>query len=629
MFPPPQSSAGLAPIAPAPVSMSHPHASTMAPPIHHATTQTGMAPVMYPPTWQQQGVQHVPSQARQPPTNPMAITRPSVHKQNFAAAKNQSACSSALQQVYLSAANSVMQCCNGGFTEQTPLAPPSCDKAAAVASQEAKNLQKICGNQVPTETTEEKKVIDSKAKLEAMSSLSDNTGNRKTKTAIVASALVATSDGSKSRLSTNPVSASLSKSHTSAVTLTTPRPRLFDEAQYQASAAHKSASAPNLSEMPDFLSAFDKINAGQQHQQQSSAATGRSSVSGHHENTTGNQFSPPFTSKSFDDLHRFLGKDLSPVSAPRSLSVEVPISRGMPVIPMPSPYKAPEQLPAPAAPKLTPKPSAEQYFENLKQIGRNYASREGEQFKPPYSSMLSEAYTEAIEKMKKPEAKIDAKGPDAYYVFAQQSVLAAGQHAAYTMAEDDSMPRKDVPTLELPPSVKDGRVNATSNNVEGQESSSAPGLSREQLSQTSRIIALKAMYQDGVFRNAPSSAGAQQVNLDLNDGITTNPYHSSLPATMLPTTNMVREPSNVSRNASSVESDGSRTTNTIEGGQTTLSDTTINDSSSSSNDSDGNNSDGPSYYPNDKRSRISFNLEVNKKPRRESSREETPRAHII
>jgi hypothetical protein len=72
-----------------------------------------------------------------------------------------------------------------------------------------------------------------------------------------------------------------------------------------------------LHEVPDFLAGFDKVAARMKSEDPSSEDAKSSLLHRLEEGT--NQFSPTFTSRSFDDFHRFLGKGLDPLDSPGRL----------------------------------------------------------------------------------------------------------------------------------------------------------------------------------------------------------------------------------------------------------------------------------------------------------------------
>jgi hypothetical protein len=116
-----------------------------------------------------------------------------------------------------------------------------------------------------------------------------------------------------------PQATSIGASHTSQVRSTkqadvglpVPAPALSWAPSVSAKHGHAngpSCAAPETNALPDFLTGFDKVTSNPKH----GAAQGKPTIDA--PPTGGNpQYSPPFTSRSFDDFHRLLGNDLSPL----------------------------------------------------------------------------------------------------------------------------------------------------------------------------------------------------------------------------------------------------------------------------------------------------------------------------
>ena len=213
----------------------------------------------------------------------------------------------------------------------------------------------------------------------------------------------------------------------------------------QALTAHMPVKA---CEIPDFLSGFDKV-AGQMNSQALAV-----------DPTT--QHSPTFTSKSFDDFHRFLGKDLSPLTSTKKGSVD---TNELPKIPNPETAPNPSTTgvvyPSVGPPSLAnamvvatspvttsvmackPTTAPVGLMQNLQSNvgslstenqfvpGSQQARPSSEQILPNpttvdhNSALLGQSYTEAL------SAVSMQVGADSYNIFAQQSALAASQHSAY------------------------------------------------------------------------------------------------------------------------------------------------------------------------------------------------------
>jgi hypothetical protein len=429
-----------------------------------------------------------------------------------------------------------MQGINGVATMQTPLAPIACASAAAVASQNAQNLQKVYENATKTPSSTPNTTT---ATVQA-TSVCSNTG-------INDSSRSESTNGTTTKSSATQLGPSSAKDDT--VSTSVAKPRASGETATSAPLCSKStisatpASVPNLGEMSDFLSAFDKV-------------TGRSlGGSSAPAQVTSNEYSPTFTTESFDDLHRFLGMDLSPVTTPKGLVNNVPISRGTPVIPMPSPVEAQD----PAAQELPAAQLPPEEVAKMRQPNQSNETMETE--KPPqlsytsYTSLLSEAYTEAMLKRKQ-EEKSGPLGADSYSIFAQQSAFAASQHSAYTSIKKDG-PRNDfhrATVLQQAPAMQNGSFRSVSNPSEVTEHFNAsvqvPAQTRQ--SQIQQIEAWSASHR-GLFRNSleRTSVNQNMANHNVDNERTLHNLseqgmvpNSSLQA--MPNPNVVSEPSNAS-----------------------------------------------------------------------------------
>jgi hypothetical protein len=146
---------------------------------------------------------------------------------------------------------------------------------------------------------------------------------------------------------------------------------------------HAEASTPPVSqgaaaetnEVPDFLAGFDNVTSNLKH----GTAQGKPTTDAP-PNGGIPQYSPPFTSQSFDDFHRLLGKDLSPLD------------------------------------------------ETIDQKTSTSSTRYRQQ---PHSSLASQSIRE-IDTM----ALFNA---ESYAMFAQESAIAASQHAAYFQPGDTGL----------------------------------------------------------------------------------------------------------------------------------------------------------------------------------------------
>jgi hypothetical protein len=156
----------------------------------------------------------------------------------------------------------------------------------------------------------------------------------------------------------------------------TPLARPTQHAQASAPAVSQGA-APETNEVPDFLAGFDNVTSNLKH----GTAQGKSTTDA---SPTGGipQYSPPFTSQSFDDFHRLLGKDLSPLD------------------------------------------------ETADQKTSASSTRDRQQ---PHSSLAASAQTSQSIREIDTMALFNA---ESYAMFAQESAIAASQHAAYFQPGD-------------------------------------------------------------------------------------------------------------------------------------------------------------------------------------------------
>eukprot|EP00980_Cylindrotheca_fusiformis_P001953 scaffold443_cov125-Cylindrotheca_fusiformis.AAC.2 len=160
-------------------------------------------------------------------------------------------------------------------------------------------------------------------------------------------------------------------------------------------------------EMPDFLSGFDQV-------------TGRKSCAGHIENRKlGHQ--PACTSKSFDDFHRLLGKNLSPESSKNT--VDANCNNRAPRLPSDPTIARPASDPASLSRKSQPS-SVQTNQQSGVESGR-----------PSTANALTKAFNEALSQAGS-TIPTDYLGADFYNIFAQQSAMAASQHSAYSGANE-------------------------------------------------------------------------------------------------------------------------------------------------------------------------------------------------
>ena len=159
-------------------------------------------------------------------------------------------------------------------------------------------------------------------------------------------------------------------------------------------------------EMPDFLSGFDKVAAasgGNQNQ----ALPAR----------VNDEYSPPFTSRSFDDFHRFLG-NLSPLAATKTHGLNL-TGHGAALSPSlaPTPGQAAKGQGLSVAPNAAAQPLVNSTLP---------------QTQPQQKPVAQQAAPIHNSKQKSLVVAPSPFGADAYNMFAQQSAFAASQHSAYT-----------------------------------------------------------------------------------------------------------------------------------------------------------------------------------------------------
>ncbi|KAL3941595.1 MAG: hypothetical protein SGBAC_004069 [Bacillariaceae sp.] len=165
-----------------------------------------------------------------------------------------------------------------------------------------------------------------------------------------------------------------------------------------------SGNVPQVSEMPDFLKGFDKV-----------AEMKCSSTPGAN---TSEQHTPTFTSKSFDDFHRLLGVNLSPIGSGAMTNGK------------PSDHCV--QSGSTEHHNVT-KPAVGVGVGHLQQRcagneARGHQTSSGNTGDP---DLLAQAFKEAMSKASSKQQRVHHLGADYYNMFAQQTALAASQHSAY------------------------------------------------------------------------------------------------------------------------------------------------------------------------------------------------------
>lgn len=170
------------------------------------------------------------------------------------------------------------------------------------------------------------------------------------------------------------------------------------------------SSCPKGIEMPDFLSGFDQV----------AEMKNTASVLA---NTPADQIST-FTSKSFDDFHRLLGKNLSPVS-PKETTENFHVTQGA----APSFPVGQNTVSHPI--KLAPQLQTHSGHSDHELAALHKAVRKGSDNFPD-SNSLTKAFNEALSQATTNSIPTKSLGADFYNIFAQQSAIAASQHSAYT-----------------------------------------------------------------------------------------------------------------------------------------------------------------------------------------------------
>ena len=165
-----------------------------------------------------------------------------------------------------------------------------------------------------------------------------------------------------------------------------------------------SVSHPVINEMPDFVAGFDRVKALPQKAMAPPATIAEDDPS---------QFSPTYTSRSFDDFHRLLGTNLSPggrrhVPNIGNLQMLDETTRNLSIPPA---IGGMQDLPSPRLPVLP--------------IHPRQSSQEG----------LQRAYGEAMAWGSR--APVPSNPADTYTIVAQQGAFAASQHSAYFAAKGD------------------------------------------------------------------------------------------------------------------------------------------------------------------------------------------------
>lgn len=161
-------------------------------------------------------------------------------------------------------------------------------------------------------------------------------------------------------------------------------------------------------DLPDFLAGFDKIS-------EQNNPTSPIKLTPTFDPA---QFSPTYTSRSFDDLHRLLGKNLSPEVRQQSVqTIQSPHIKDL-LVPLPSACNKTGQT------SLLPSQST--------------GAQKSDGIASSFPVVLPKAIPHRQLQQNSGHATMDTFGADSYSVFAQQSAFAASQHSAYISAPSSS-----------------------------------------------------------------------------------------------------------------------------------------------------------------------------------------------
>jgi hypothetical protein len=198
--------------------------------------------------------------------------------------------------------------------------------------------------------------------------------------------------------------------------------------------------------IPDFLSGFDRVTG------RKSDSTGIATAV--EENV---EHTPTFTSKSFDDFHRYLGKHISPLVSSRRNNIS---SSSPPSLPVKETISASISSHVHLYPKLAKSNTTMSHQEYQNTWGAPCASPspdiapvEVKRTESTNSSLLVQAFNEALSAvpsdntgtdfLKNPKSIMPNQfGPDVYSTFAQQSASAVSQHSAYMSPSSRQLPQQ-------------------------------------------------------------------------------------------------------------------------------------------------------------------------------------------
>lgn len=284
-------------------------------------------------------------------------------------------------------------------------------------------------------------------------------------------------------------------------------------------------------DMPDFLSGFDNVAGGQGNSsdQNASATTFNSE-----------QYSPTFTSRSFDDFHRLLGKTLTPEVKRQvldRLSVPaLPFANNNP--PSSSPKEVPPYFSMPGAaqavvPSTVPVRHGLDFSSSMgsaahtagtgTQTGGTIANHNAPMLQPQQQQqhyhqvpqqqhhlMLTKAYGDALSMAAGAATTNPLGAADSYSLFAQQSAFAASQHSAYTSTRsDDAMSLSFGEDMVIPQLQESAASRNNNNSNDNNATRNHNGATTNLAQQHMTNAALSAVPHNPNLVSEPSNASDQ------------------------------------------------------------------------------------------------------------------------
>jgi hypothetical protein len=201
----------------------------------------------------------------------------------------------------------------------------------------------------------------------------------------------------------------------------------------------EASAGPGTSGIPNLLSGFDKVAAG-------------SSPPCHNPSSNlqkAYEYSPAFTSQSFDDFHRLLGKDLSPLVLSHK-KYTVPSGQDMPMVPpLPPSIQSASLLRNDGAGAPSSSQSITQLQHPPSQLSCTSTQVSNQQTTSNLPSVIES------KSLRPRPFLVSSSGADSCNMFAQQSVFAASLHSAYQphswpMNADQNSRDWQLPTLDDP-----------------------------------------------------------------------------------------------------------------------------------------------------------------------------------